>query len=108
MFISTFPILREAIDDILPLDTEYSLLTHHLEAGQTIAPHYHDTAHEWVIADERGEINVRYDTQWKEMIVGQGAVTVIHFPPKIIHGLEAKTSLKYFVIRSAVDVTHYL
>ena len=108
MLISTFPTFRGAIDDILPLDTEYSLLAHQLEAGQTIAPHYHDTAHEWVIADERGEINVRYGTQWKELIIEKGAVTVIHFPPQIIHGLEAKTSLKYFVIRSAVDVTHYL
>jgi quercetin dioxygenase-like cupin family protein len=108
MFITTFPTFREAVDDILPLDTVYCLLAHQLEAGQVIASHFHDAAHEWVIVDERGEINVRYDTQWNEMSVGKGVVTVIHFPPKIIHGLEAKTSLKYFVIRSSKAVTHYL
>jgi quercetin dioxygenase-like cupin family protein len=108
MVISTFPTLHEALDDILPLDTEYSLITHQLEAGKTIASHYHNTAHEWVIIDARGKINVLYGTQWKELVLVNGAVSVIHFPPKSIHGLEAKTPIKYFVIRNSSDVTHYL
>jgi len=108
MLLSIFPTLHEALDDILPLDTEYCLITHQLEAGTKIAPHYHDIAHEWVLLDTKGEINVLYGTQWKELVLGKGAITVIHFPPNRIHGLEAMTPIKYFVIRSSADDTHYL
>ena len=34
MLISTFPTFREVLDDILPLNEEYGLITHELEAGK--------------------------------------------------------------------------
>ncbi len=108
MLISTFPTFREALDDILPLNEEYSLITHKLEAGKAIAPHYHNSAHEWVIVDAGGEFTVIYGSQQKKLSLVKGAVTVIHFPPTIIHGLETKRRIKYFVLRSSADATHYL
>ena len=108
MLISTFPTLQEALDDILPLDKEYRLITHQLEAGKRVASHFHNSAHEWVIVDSTGEIEVIDGTQKKTMVLMKGTVTVIHFPPTTIHGLETKTPIKYFVIRSSAAKTRYL
>ena len=108
MLVSTFPTLHEALVEILPLDKEYRLIIHQLTAGTMIAPHYHDIAHEWVLVDARGKINVFYGAHQSELVLENGAVTVIHFPPTSIHGLETTTPIRYFVIRSSADVTHYV
>jgi hypothetical protein len=108
MLISTFPTLREAFEDILPLNEEYILIAHQLEAEKNVPPHFNDSAHEWVIMDSEGEIDVIYGSTRKGMFLKKGTVHVIHFPPTIIHGLETKIPMKYFVIRSTIDATHYL
>lgn len=108
MLVSTFPTLHEALVDILPLDKEYCLITHQLNAGTMIAPHYHDIAHEWVLVDTRGKINVFQGAHQSELVLENGTVTAIHFPPTSIHGLETTTPIRYFVIRSSANVPHYV
>ena len=101
MVISTFPSLHEALDDILPLDQGYSLITLQLEAKNMIAPFHHNTAHEWVLVAAKSEIDVLSGVYRKEQALVSNVVTIIHFPPKRIHGLAANTPIKYFVIRSS-------
>ena len=91
MLVSTFTTLHEALDDIQPLDKEYRLITHQLEAGTMIARHYPDIAHELVLVNARGKINVLIGAHQNELVIENGAVTVIHFSPKRIHGLETTT-----------------
>ena len=105
----TFGDFRKALESLIAEDGEYVLVRHVLKSGEKIKLHYHPNATEWLIFN-RGIINIRVGKEKKsfnssDILSLQEAVFL--FPKGKIHAIEARTEIKYFVLRDKKDKTIY-
>ncbi len=105
MKVQTYPNRDEALEAIVKEDKTYVFIRHILKPGETIKPHLHPKASEWVIVSD-GKFQVRLEKE-KRIFDLQHQAIVIYFPPKQKHALSAISAVSYLVLRDKNDMTIY-
>ncbi len=88
---------EEALEKILTLDKDYTIIRHDFKKGEIIDSHSH-TVDEWVIFDS-GECEVTLGSESKTLESELSALAV-YLPRNKEHGLKCLTDISYWVVRS--------
>lgn len=107
MQITRYDSIQKALTEILSLNVESRIVTHSLRKGQKVRAHLHQLATEWIILS-KGKAEISFNKTWEEVDVPNDTIIVVTIPPLTVHSLNAKTPLKYFVVRDKEAKTEYI
>lgn len=92
----TYTTRERALNSLLELDKDYTIIRHNFEKGEIIEPHKHNV-NEWVIFD-KGSCEVSLNLESK-ILSSKDYTYRIHFPKNQKHGLKCLTDISYWVVR---------
>lgn len=87
----------EALEKILKMDKDYTIIRHDFPKGEFIEPHKHPVD-EWVIFDY-GKCEAALGLE-SRVIEAKNKTMAIYFPRNIDHSLKCLTDISYWVLRS--------
>lgn len=105
MKIKKYANFKKALEAIIKKDKDYFLVRHILQKGEKINLHFHKKANEWIIADS-GKFAVKIGKEEKIFDI-KNQISVIYFPRKKAHDLQALSKISYLVLRDKKDKTIY-
>ncbi len=95
--ISEYKNLEEALEKILKLDEDYTIIRHDFTKGEIIDSHKHPVD-EWVIFDiGKCEITLGLEHQ---VVEAERYTLAIYLPRNEEHGLKCLTDISYWVLRT--------
>ena len=95
--------LSDALNNLMPQDTDFIFLRHELSEGEDIKKHKHQNANEWIVF-ERGNLEILVDSKTQQIDTTDLKETCsIYFPKEIPHSLTALSNIKYYVLRDKKD-----
>lgn len=85
-----------ALEQILILDKDYTLIRHDFKKGEVIEPHKH-LVDEWIIFDSgRCEVILGLDSR---IVEANNYALAIYIPQNKEHGLKCLSDISYWVLR---------